>query len=334
MIGWYIHHQGAGHLHRARAVQAELGVPVTGLSTLPRPDDWPGSWVTLEPDDRDGADDVRAGGRLHWAPLHSAGLRDRMAAVSAWIARERPAALVSDVSVEVALLARLHGVPVVTVVLPGLRSDPAHLLGFEISDRLVGCWPVTAPGMVPDLPEPLLARLEPVGGLSRFPVRPDRARRPGPPRAALLLGTGGSGVTAAMVASARAETPDWEWTVMARDLEGWRHDPYAALCEADVVVTHAGQNALAEVAAARRPAVVLPEVRPHDEQLATARVLADGDWPVVVRPGWPAGAWSSVLAEAAGLDAHTWTSWCDGAAARRFARILDEVAGAGDVAVA
>ena len=45
MIGFYVHHVGRGHLTRvcllARRLVAE-GRAVTGLSSLPRPDDWPG----------------------------------------------------------------------------------------------------------------------------------------------------------------------------------------------------------------------------------------------------------------------------------------------------
>ena len=42
-----------------------------------------------------------------------------MARLSAWIAESRPRVIVVDVSVEVALLARLFGIPVVSVALPG-----------------------------------------------------------------------------------------------------------------------------------------------------------------------------------------------------------------------
>ena len=56
--------------------------------------------------------------------------------LSAWIARRRgPRVIVVDVSVEVALLARLHGVPVVSVVLPGERDDAAHRLGLDVCRR-------------------------------------------------------------------------------------------------------------------------------------------------------------------------------------------------------
>ena len=52
VIGYYVHHQGDGHLTRAAAIARALaGEPVTGLSSRPRPDGWPGEWVQLARDD-------------------------------------------------------------------------------------------------------------------------------------------------------------------------------------------------------------------------------------------------------------------------------------------
>lgn len=91
---------------------------------------------------------------------------------------------------------------------------------------------------------------------------------------------------------------------------------------ADVVLTHAGQNALAEVAALRRPAVVVPAARPHDEQVCTGSALAQGAWPAVVLPSLDAGRWPDVLEQARALDGDAWAGWCDGEAARRFADVV------------
>jgi hypothetical protein len=91
----------------------------------------------------------------------------------------------------------------------------------------------------------------------------------------------------------------------------WSDDPRSVLADADVVVTHAGQNAVAEVAALRRPAVVLAQDRPHDEQEVTAGVLRAGSWPV-----------GADVATAAELDGAGWADWCDGQAARRFAEVV------------
>ena len=78
MIGYYVHHHGTGHLHRAMTVAAHLPQPVTGFSSLPRPEPWPGPWVQLPRDDSApsyAAADATARGLLHWAPLADGGLR-------------------------------------------------------------------------------------------------------------------------------------------------------------------------------------------------------------------------------------------------------------------
>lgn len=324
MIGYYVHHVGRGHLHRATAVAAASTVPVVGLSSLPRPAGWKGEWVTLPRDDegRHGGD-VTAGGRLHWAPLQDAGLRSRMATLSSWIGNEGPRLLVADVSVEVALLARLHGLRVASFVLPGRRDDEAHLLGFGVSSVLLAAWPAGVPGLLPGLPAALASRVQHVGGLSRFPVAPSpRVRRPGPPRVTVLLGRGGGGPSRATLDAARAQTSQWQWTVLGGGLSVWTDDPFPVIRDADVVVSQSGQNSVAEVAAARRPALVVPATRPHAEQTTTARALASGGWPLEVEPTLPTDGWADRLERLRRLDGERWADWCDGRAAARAAEIL------------
>ena len=155
MIGYYVHHVGAGHLNRARAVARRSAHTVVGMSSVPAPPDWPGPWVRLARDDSGSrAVDPTAGGHLHWVPEGDDGLRQRMATLSSWIESARPDVLVSDVSAEVALLARLHGVPVVSVVLPGRRGDRAHRSAYAVSSALVAAWPREAVGMVHGLTTP------------------------------------------------------------------------------------------------------------------------------------------------------------------------------------
>lgn len=336
MIGWYVHHHGSGHLHRAVTVARHLPVPVTGLSSLPRPAGWEGPWVRLPRDDASsvgyGPDrDVNARGRLHWVPVDDEGLRSRVHAVSTWITQSSPEVLVVDQSVEVCLLARLHGVPVVGLTAPGRRVDAPHQLGFDVSAALVGAWPeglTTAmlPGVAPEVTD----RFTAVGACSRLPVAAGRRRRrPGPPRVVLMAGEGRDGFTAESVRNAQRETPDWEWTVLSRSLGSWRADPAALLADADVAVIHPGQNSLAEVAALRVPAVVVPQARPFDEQHVTASVVADG-WPAVVLEGVPEGGWGNVLEAAAALDGQAWEAWCDGQAPRRVAGVVMAAATRGE----
>lgn len=326
VVGYYVHHVGNGHRHRAQVLAGRLaaeGVHVTGLSSLPRPAAWTGEWLQLPRDDVGPVRQETARGHLHWAPLQHDGARARAAAISAWLASAGPDLLVVDVSVEVALLARLHGTPVVGVVLPGRRDDPPHLLGLGVAEALVGFWPESAADMTPGLPERLLDRLVPVGALSRHPVRDaDSVRSPAAREVVLMLGAGGHDVSPDRIEAAREATPGWRWHVLGADATTWVDDTSTALAAADVVVTHAGQNAIAETAAARRPAVVLPQHRPHEEQVTTADVL-EKDWPVVVCRTWPeAEEWPYLLHRAASLDPAEWATWCDGAAADRFADVV------------
>lgn len=331
MIGYYVHHHGNGHLHRAQSVAAAAVGPVTGLSSLPRPTSWAGDWVQLPRDDSapEGYDDrdVTAGGRLHWVPVGDAGLRGRMAAISAWIERAAPRALVVDQSVEVCLLAQLHGVPVVGLTAPGRRDDAAHRLGFDACTALVGPWPEQwTTRLLPGVDNAVTDRFHAVGGVSRFPVRTRRPSTRRRPHAVLLAGTGGDGFTRESIADAQAQTPDWDWTVLSRTLGTWHADPASVLADADVAVIHPGQNSLAEIAAARLPAIVLAAPRPFDEQRVTAGALRHG-WPAVVLDGIEdSGRWSEALEEARTLDGEDWVRWCDGGAAHRIVRVVEDAA--------
>ncbi|WP_228991931.1 glycosyltransferase [Streptomyces sp. DH8] len=332
MIGYYVHHHGSGHLHRARSIAAHSPLPVTGLSSLPAPDDWPGAWVRLPRDD-DGDPtafgDVTAGGRLHWAPVGHAGLRGRMARIAEWIAAASPALLVSDVSVEVALLARLLGVPTAVAAMRGERTDTPHRTAYDLAELLLAPWPAALPE--PGWPEHWRAKTVHTGAFSRFDGRSpapvdERAGRTRPRRVLLFMGSGGRDVSTAEVAAARAAAPGWRWTTLGGPDGRWEADPWPALCAADVVVTHAGQNALAECAAARRPAVVVPQERPFGEQAATGRALARGRL-AVVAPRWPeAGDWAPLLERAHGHGGDRWSQWAPGDGAVRAARALADAA--------
>lgn len=323
MIGYYVHHVGRGHLRHATCIASALGSATTGLSSLPRPDGWAGPWIELERDDTSSARDPGARGRLHWAPLHDRGLAGRMARIAAWIADAHPAAVVVDVSVEVTVLARLMGVPVVVMALPGDRTDPAHQLGYSLADAILAPWPPGLAGMDRDL-QPWCDRVHHVGGLSRFAGRCPAAPATGTRRRVVVLqGSGGTSVTPDDVAAAAASTPDWDWRRLGPG--AWVEDPWPELSAADVVVTHAGLGALADVATAGRPAVVVPEERPHDEQRATAGALSDAGL-AVTSERWPdVGEWPALLARAVECGS-AWRRWGTDGAADRAAAVIGGVA--------
>ena len=337
MIGYYVHHHGHGHRHRATAIATACRTPVIGFSSLPRPAGWPGRWVRL-PDDADGVDpgtaDVTAGATLHWVPRLHAGLAARMGRISAELARGEVTVMVVDVSVEVAVLARLHGIPVAVVAQPGVRTDRAHRTAYDLAERLLAPWPRRP---APDWPREWLAKTVHLGAVSRFDGRVPPVH-PAGRRVLALWGSGGLDLDPATLAATAAACRRWDWEVAgppppdtARPANmqwiGWSDDMWPLLCAADVVVTHAGQNALAEIAAARRPAVVVPQQRPHDEQRATGRALAAAGTAAVAPRGPAAQDWPALLDEAVDRGGLGWGAWSDGRGAARAAAVLTDLAG-------
>ncbi|GAB3682394.1 glycosyltransferase [Angustibacter aerolatus] len=336
MIGWYVHHHGAGHRQRLTAVAEHLREPVTGLSSLPAPPGWRGDWVLLPRDDGPGTADAdpTAHGVLHWAPRHHEGLLERAARLTGWLHDARPALVVVDVSVEVTLLTRLAGVPVAVAAMLGDRTDRAHRLAHDVADLLLAPWPArTEPGW----PDDWQAKTVHVGAFSRFdaepPPSPERlaaARAAWPAgagrRVLAFWGSGGDDVAVADRSAVRERTAQgWRWLDRGGSAPA-SPDLWAELHAADVVVTHAGHNAVAEVAAARRPAVVVAQRRPHDEQVARARLLHDQGLAVAL-DAWPrTDAWPALLDAAADAGGAAWARWSPGDGARAMAAAVDALA--------
>ncbi len=321
MIGYYVHHQGVGHITRARQIASHLQSRVIGFSSLPQPPAWPGDWVQLPSDVSDAPVDPTAGGVLHWAPLQHRGYVQRMAEMSRHMAALD--LMVVDVSVEVSLLARLHGVPTVILAMRGDRSDSAHRLAYDSATSLLAPWAREFPE--PWWPAHWTLKTRFVGAISRFdhhqpaPASANREQR----SVLVLLGAGGHDLADGALRKAEAHTPGWRWTL--RSAADPSPDLWAELGVSDVVVSHGGNNAVAEVAAAGRPAVVVAQHRPFNEQHHTAAAL-DRAGICVGLDDWPhPGAWPGVLERA--LERGTsWSSWNSLDGAHQAARHLDALA--------
>ncbi|KTR35375.1 hypothetical protein [Rothia kristinae] len=344
MIGWYLHHHGAGHLQRLRAIAAQLEAEVTVFSSLPAPQlsvttrSGPVGWIQLPEDwtpetfcpDPSTADPV-AGGLLHWAPLHHRGHASRLAAIAA--AATDLELMVVDVSAEVVLLARLLGAPVVAVTQPGERTDLTHQLAYRAATRILASFP--GPDRVG---RAVLAKAAPhvlefaertvfTGGISAL----DETAGPAQERADTVAGSrvlfvgsrGGSAMTA------EALRPLLAASTFAGEVVGvpgfpWVSDVRKRMAEADVVVINAGLGSVADVARLARPAVVLAQDRPFGEQNATVRLLRGIG--VVTASGMPEiGQWDALVDRALSAGGPAWGGWQVRGAADRAARAIQEL---------
>ena len=333
-VGYYVHHQGEGHLARALAIAQQapdrftlLGTGLNGrtgdIAAVDLPDDQPSDRDRYEPAPR----------ALHYAPIDHDGVRARVAAVAAWIARKRPSLLVVDVSVEIAMLARLAATPTVYVRLSGRRLDVAHREAFLGARALLA--PFAAGLECEDTPVDIRARSFYAPGLVTRP----RGRGVGFENDTVLgvIGRGGAiGDGEPWAAAARA-TPDRLWRVIGpctapRDAPanlqrlGWVDDAAERISTAEVVVGAAGDGLVAAVIAARRPFVCIPEDRPYDEQRCKAERLA-ALGAAVVPDGWPSSnQWPEVIAQALRVDAAALSQLDAADGAKRAAGWLIDVA--------
>ncbi len=316
MIGYYVHHHGLGHVTRAGMIARHLGA-VTGMGSLPAPDGWPGRWLELPPDLSETPLDPTADGVFHWAPLGHVGHRQRLAAITG-VLREVDL-MVVDVSAEVATLSRLLGVPTVVVAMRGDRSDRPHATAYDSATALLAPW--SREHAERWWPERWTRKTSFVGAMSRFDDFPEpTAVRGVRPRVLVLWGAGGSEVPPSALDEARSATPgrDWVW----RSPDHPSPDLWGELHAADVVVSHAGNNAVAEVAAARRPAVVIAQARPFAEQHHTVEALRRAGIAVAL-DSWPdAAEWPGLIERALEAGGSGWGRWNPRDGARRAAGVL------------
>jgi hypothetical protein len=333
-IGYYVHHHGAGHLNRARIIRDAMSLPVTLLGTGIESEG-----IALA-DDRlgasfDGQDQTANRPKtLHYAPLDHEGIRNRVGRITQWIADARPSLMIVDVSVEVAMLARLTSVPVLYVRLNGQRSDPAHLEAFRGAQALIA--PFAQAMENPATPDWVRAKTYYAPGLSSD----------GPVLGAqndtvlVIIGKGGTSLMAEAIADAARSCPDRTWRVVGnlstpsdcpRNLvfAGWTDNMAEEVAKASVVVGAAGDGVVSLVMAADRPFVCIPEQRPFGEQHATASGLQRMG-AATVCPAWPdAQEWPATLSAALALDPKGRRALNDPQAAKRLALWIEAQAASG-----
>jgi hypothetical protein len=339
-IGYYVHHHGSGHASRAGAIAAAMRCEVTLLSSLAlHPPERRIDTVRLPYEGAGGT--VEAPADLHFAPLGSAGLRRRMAAIAAWVERAAPDLFVVDVSVEVAAFVRLLGVPVVYVRQTGDRSDEAHRLAYRWSSALLAPYPdLLEPA---DTPAWIAEKTLRAGAVTRFDgePRPPAARVGAAARRVLVVGARAARVAPRLAAA----VPSWQ--VVSPGLESQSRLPNLAAIEArdldlrllascSVVVAGAGANIVGEAAFARCGLVSFPEPRPFGEQVERGNALRRLDAAVVLDGDPPPQEWAAHLSHASAARSRL-ARWSDGAGAGRAAVMLERLAqgdGAGGEAVA
>lgn len=339
-VGYYVHHHGHGHWRRAQAIAECLSCPVTLIGSALPPLPAPLQRLDLPGDTAPGMQ-VESFATLHYAPLAVDGLRQRMALLAQWLDAHWPCLLVVDVSVEVALLARLLGVPTIYLRQHGQRDDPAHLQAYACATTLLAPWPPfmeCLAGEADGNAAAVVQRTQYSGWLSRYPQGRQAAPEKG--RVLVIIGQGGTAIIVEMLHSMARACPDHHFRVagLASGLSadhtalmpgnlldlGHLPEPLDELCRAEVVIGSAGDGVVSEAARLGCRYIAVAEPRPFDEQLVQARRL-NALGLAIGLDAWPQPEqWPPLLEQARALDPQKWEhGGAMAESARRAADIIE-----------
>ena len=356
-IGYFVHHQGRGHAERAASIVNALPDTRPVVLFSARDDIFPAlaSHVSIRTipslfeatgGEAPALAALRTPDTLHCAPVGWASITHAVAVIAEWFDTARPALFVTDVSAELAQLARIASIPCVTVLQHGSRDDPGHRAAYESAVGILA--PYATALEQPGRPDWMLAKTHHAPGvgvdLTAVPSQAEARRMLDLPQdgqiVLVVAGGGGSGTPATPLTLGARSEPDSLWlTIGAVEHEwhatapanlrhlGWVETPELYIAAADRVVSSAGNTTVHMIAAIGRPWIVVPEWRYFDEQLWKARML-DRAGAAATIEHWPshAGAWAEGWVRAATLDVTRQHALVSSIAAEEAARWLDDLA--------
>ncbi|MBU2956050.1 glycosyltransferase [Paracoccus sp. 1_MG-2023] len=301
-IGYFVHHQGRGHAERCAAIVNAL--PETRPVTIfcARDDIFPPLRKGVEirtipslfeaPEAFPATDWIATPDTLHCAPVGWSTIRQAMAIITGWFHEADPALMISDVSAEVAQLARICSVPHAKVLQHGDRSDPGHMAAYRGAAGLLA--PFHADLAQDDWPGWMRDLIFHAPGLGVRQAIPDAAQArkrlgvpPGRQLAVVISGGGGNGWADAPFGVAARTFPEMDWIVIGKiqrdwhatlpanlQFADWVDNPLDYIAASDVIVSSTGNTTCQQVLASGRPWIAVPEWRYFDEQVKKAETLA------------------------------------------------------------
>lgn len=330
MIGYYVHHQGSGHMRTAMQVIPHITERVVVLSSFPKPARFPHNavYVHLIDDSADGFEQP-ADSSFMYTPL-APNVLMRFKQITEAIETYGINRLYVDVSMEVALFCKTLGVNVGHNVLLGDRDDVPHTLLFQACDfyasdndeRLDATSKRTGP-----------KKLHRVGGISRYKKTSIQKRV----ASNIVITTSpesDQSSIARLEKTARA-FPELTWHVIGPDdrtytepnivVHGIVEDPADLYDLADIIVGAGGHNTIMEAASFGKRFVCIPEDRPYREQVVAAEVLAQNNMAVHC-PSFPTeNEWPDIFTRLERIDLEAFQSIVDDAAAQRLAAIISDL---------
>lgn len=343
-VGFYVHYHGRGHKHRTEAILRHLTLPATVITSRLENDDWLGPTLSSVVGISCDIDDVPAAGlehaedvpALHYAPLWTGSITQRVAQYAAWLNAQRPSVMIIDVSAEISMLTRLASIPQIVMRQHGRRDDTGHLGAYAAAHSLLAPFPESMEDdITPDWVREKTVYLDGFCRGSTHDFDPATTKN----RVVVMFGRGGSDATNQSLREAAKSLPDHQWIVIGKSDDegrartpgnltfvGWVEDPSQLLRSAEVVVTAAGHNSVMELGSLRRRFIAIAQDRPFEEQLRKVVVLQREQLAVGLRR-WPCSSeWPRMIEQAKKLDTSRWRKMFQRDGAQQAAAHIEKVA--------
>ncbi|WP_412469160.1 glycosyltransferase [Pedobacter sp. KLB.chiD] len=286
-IAFYVHHHGSGHLMRCLAIASALKnchITFLGSGLEQHKSVIPGDIDLIYlPMDTPVVEDHyflnQSQEGLHYAPLNVSGQLQRVNIITSFLASRPKLLFVVDVSVEVAMLSRLCGVPTIVVRQHGLRDDLPHQICYRNAIGLLAPFDVQMSGKVPAW---INEKTFYSGGLSRFAPSADlsdASKR----NVAVLIGSGGTSIDHDFLNHLSGQCTEWTFQVVGNSqnaqninnlhFHGKLEDPRDILADCCIVIGNAGHNTVMECASLNKRFIAIAEERPFKEQEEKAIII-------------------------------------------------------------
>lgn len=293
MIGYYAHSHGSGHCNYASLFAKVFGKWLTVFTDRRHAFDSGTEIVMLENEDPDGSEydrntfpEPRA---LHYAPVNIAKITRRNRAILENVLARDISLLIIDVSVEMAMLARVSSIPYAYVRLMGNRTDIAHLNAFEGASFLLAYFPREMESV--DTPLWIVDKTVYLGFLSKYTfekvakVRPKEYKTGENPVLLYLTGFGGSrsldfGNLVNSYDIFAIGPPQMGKKISGTIQLGVVESTRRFLEHADIVVAACGSNTTSEILSLGKRFIAVAEKRQYGEQELMAKNLHRLGWAI------------------------------------------------------
>ena len=314
-IAFYVHHHGSGHFMRSLAIAKALNhdkiiflgsdlnrfknILPDNIQILDLPMDTPLS--------TDSKFEMGSGvDCFHYAPLQVLGISERTSTITKLFVDSRPLLLIVDVSVEVALLARLCGIPTIIIRQHGKRTDLPHKLAYQSAELLIAPF---GKELETSKEFEVLNKTFYSGGFSRYTGKEVKVNA-FKDQVAILIGKGGSSLTLDVIAHIAIQCPDQYFHVLGGfkssgkehplniTFHGLTDDVQEILTRCALVIGNLGHNTVMEIATVEKSFIGIPENRPFDEQVDKGQAMKDiQGFKIVLPKDVYRTDWQSLIAE-------------------------------------